>query len=367
MTYYETLGVKRTATIDEIKRAYRTTAKKWHPDLNKSPSARKKFLEIQEAYEVLSDPVRKENYDQILRMEESDSSSRDRVTWNDIEEEILRRTFSSQRKSSPPDPFSRWDAGRSDDNRRNYYFDKDFGQLVTKEFLASVSPFRILNIPEGLTPFFEKWVREANPSETVDRYIDRTGDAPEVLKDYFRLARGSETIEEFMERWIPVASRKPSPDKKDDRNEWSQKTGSDIDDETRNYLDYWMSVRKSSMLQTFLGIFLSLQVVWIINGLDRPDVPHAFAGALMYSGGFLLAGLVRGMVFRSIPGNKWAFMAFVIAFLLVRDMVLLKPYPLIVFQKALLESIALTIYGLVVFENNRVAKIAGGLREEHSA
>lgn len=64
--YYETLGVSKNASDDEIKSAYRKLAKTYHPDLNKnSDEATAKFKEISEAYEVLSDPKKRSNYDQF--------------------------------------------------------------------------------------------------------------------------------------------------------------------------------------------------------------------------------------------------------------------------------------------------------------
>lgn len=64
MDYYETLGVSKGASEQEIKTAYRRAALKWHPDRNKTSEASVKFKEITKAYEVLSDPKKKEMYDQ---------------------------------------------------------------------------------------------------------------------------------------------------------------------------------------------------------------------------------------------------------------------------------------------------------------
>jgi len=63
--YYEVLGVTKSASAAEIKSAYRKLALKWHPDRNKTPDAEEKFKQINQAYQVLSDPKKKELYDQV--------------------------------------------------------------------------------------------------------------------------------------------------------------------------------------------------------------------------------------------------------------------------------------------------------------
>ncbi len=61
--YYDILGVPREASDDQVKKAFRKLAQKWHPDVNKEPHAGERFKEINEAYQVLSDPQRRQAYD----------------------------------------------------------------------------------------------------------------------------------------------------------------------------------------------------------------------------------------------------------------------------------------------------------------
>ncbi len=63
--YYDVLGLKRDASTDDIKAAYKRLAKEYHPDVSKDPKAKEKFQEVLEAYTVLSDSQKRQNYDQF--------------------------------------------------------------------------------------------------------------------------------------------------------------------------------------------------------------------------------------------------------------------------------------------------------------
>ena len=63
--YYQTMGLEKSASAEDIKRTYRKLARKYHPDVSKEPGAEAKFKEINEAYEVLKDPEKRKAYDQM--------------------------------------------------------------------------------------------------------------------------------------------------------------------------------------------------------------------------------------------------------------------------------------------------------------
>ncbi|MFL6661372.1 MAG: DnaJ C-terminal domain-containing protein [Rhizobacter sp.] len=65
--YYATLGLERSATQDDVKRAYRKLARKYHPDVSKEPDAEARFKEVSEAYEALHDPEKRAAYDDVGR------------------------------------------------------------------------------------------------------------------------------------------------------------------------------------------------------------------------------------------------------------------------------------------------------------
>src|SRR5438874_13521397 len=82
--YYETLGVSRTASEEEIKKAFRKLARKYHPDVAKGKGTEEKFKEINEAYEVLGDPAKRKKYDELGANWQSGAEFRPPPGWENF-------------------------------------------------------------------------------------------------------------------------------------------------------------------------------------------------------------------------------------------------------------------------------------------
>jgi curved DNA-binding protein len=81
--YYKIMGLSRDASKDEIKRAYRKLARKYHPDVSKEKDAEAKFKELGEAYEVLKDPEKRAAYDQLGAHWKAGQDFRPPPNWNE--------------------------------------------------------------------------------------------------------------------------------------------------------------------------------------------------------------------------------------------------------------------------------------------
>lgn len=97
--YYKILGVDTDCDIDDIKKAYRSLSLKYHPDKNSSSNAKDKFIEITEAYKVLSDKSRREKYDKKYRKKYG-TSDRDVPLGVSFEEEYTRWEKESRAKAN---------------------------------------------------------------------------------------------------------------------------------------------------------------------------------------------------------------------------------------------------------------------------
>ncbi|QBQ40090.1 DnaJ C-terminal domain-containing protein [Sphingobacterium psychroaquaticum] len=118
--YYKVLGVEKTASADEIKKAYRKLARKYHPDLNPNDeTAKKKFQELNEANEVLTDPEKRKKYDQYGE------------NWKHGEEYEKAQQQSRQSAGAQGSPFDGFDfdySGNYDTGEFSDFFEQMFGR-----------------------------------------------------------------------------------------------------------------------------------------------------------------------------------------------------------------------------------------------
>ena len=88
--YYETLGVDRSASSEEINKAYRKLARKYHPDLNKEADAEERFKQLNEAHEVLKNPETRERYDALGRNWKAGEQFTPPPNWEEAFGDIFR-------------------------------------------------------------------------------------------------------------------------------------------------------------------------------------------------------------------------------------------------------------------------------------
>ncbi len=139
---YETLGVSENASSDEIKKAYRKLARKYHPDINKTPEAQEKFKEINAAYEVLSDKEKKEKYDQFGDQMFGGQNFHDFANSQGGEvdlDEILRAMFGGGFSGASSSGFGRGGFSSSGFGGQRYSApDLDLKTSITVPFITSV-------------------------------------------------------------------------------------------------------------------------------------------------------------------------------------------------------------------------------------
>jgi curved DNA-binding protein CbpA len=99
--HYEVLGLSMHATQEAIRRRYRELVRQYHPDVNPSPQAKERFLRIQEAYQVLSDPERRRHYDALLRLQMGEPPS---ARYSQPRTQPPRSTQSAQASQPKPSP-----------------------------------------------------------------------------------------------------------------------------------------------------------------------------------------------------------------------------------------------------------------------
>ena len=100
-THYETLGVKPDVGMAELKTAFRVLAKKWHPDVSRELTATDKFKEISLAYEILSDPTKRAQYDFSLRRPEQPQNDLVSTVFSDFEDMFKSKPKRKKKKKHP--------------------------------------------------------------------------------------------------------------------------------------------------------------------------------------------------------------------------------------------------------------------------
>ncbi|XP_077979253.1 dnaJ homolog subfamily B member 6-A-like isoform X2 [Glandiceps talaboti] len=166
--YYKVLGVARNSTDDEIKKAYRKLALKWHPDKNqdKKDEAEKKFKEISEAYQVLSDKKKKEIYDKYGAEGLNGAAGSARPSY--------RRTHRTRTTTNPRRRQRTYWRGPADFGTD---FHDDFGSFFHFDFKTPDEVFRdFFGGRDPFAEFFEGMRRASEPANLHDFTYDNHND-----------------------------------------------------------------------------------------------------------------------------------------------------------------------------------------------
>lgn len=156
MNYYEILGVNREATIQEIKKAYKKLAKKWHPDLNRDniKVAEEKMKEINVAYTTLSDEVARIDYNKKLDAESKKSSSRTGATSSAQSE-----TPRTSRKTTTENSSAKIDFQDMQSSFESFFgFNPHTKEVTNEDKLNTYASDRKKKNPLDTTDFFEKFM-----------------------------------------------------------------------------------------------------------------------------------------------------------------------------------------------------------------
>ena len=157
MNYYEILGVNRDASIQEIKKAYKKLAKKWHPDLNRDNQkvAEEKMKEINVAYSTLSDEVARIDYNKRLDAESKKSSG----TGSTSQRKSGQTQTSSQRKSAAGNSSAKVDFENIHSSFESFFgFNPKTHEVTNEDKLNTFSGEKKMKNPLDTTDFFEKFM-----------------------------------------------------------------------------------------------------------------------------------------------------------------------------------------------------------------
>ena len=153
MNYYEILGVKRDATIKEIKKAYKNLAKKWHPDLNRDniKVAEEKMKEINVAYTTLSDEVARIDYNKKLDAESKTSTQTDFSAKTE--------TPRTSRKTTATTSSAQVDFNNIHTSFENFFgFNPHTKEVTNEDKLNTFTADKKKKNPLDTTDFFEKFM-----------------------------------------------------------------------------------------------------------------------------------------------------------------------------------------------------------------